>query len=472
MENKEYEGNFYKVFLFLFYDDNFSKLPTNAKLMYVLLSDKNDLSKQTAREGNTQFFDEYNRLYSMYSNADLAKDLKINIKSVSRLKKQLKEKGLLVEKRQGLGKSNRIYPKQPYTDGYWHPYDVSVWYKLPKDLFAYKYYNELDNSTKILYSILYNTFRYSQNKGQYIYNGKVYCSLTYKKIQEITGFRREKIKEMKEDLRKKHLITYENGGFSKADRFYIHLPQISKNMEITNSKTWDYLRKKSYTLNFKNNDFIFNIYNSPKIKAYKLCHIKEVTKRNQWKSQNGTNRSNKTEPIEVTKRNSNKTYLNKIYSIKPYLNKTTTNKQNEKICSSSEQSIYLDLFKKIEKNYNIRLTEVDKKDYIQLFTNFNNDVVEYGIDYCTKGNNPKQYLKTVLQNWLQNDVSNIKQAKAQENKYKHRITNVKNNNSRELTPKWLEERKNNEYIEPEQTPEEIESLEKDRQALLAKLNRN
>ena len=85
MENeKNMRVIFTRYFYFYFYDDNFSKLPTNLKLMYVLLSDKNDLSKQTAREGNTQFFDEiYNRLYSMYCNADLAKDLKINIKSVS-----------------------------------------------------------------------------------------------------------------------------------------------------------------------------------------------------------------------------------------------------------------------------------------------------------------------------------------------------------------------------------------------------
>ncbi|KAB16105.1 hypothetical protein W448_02652, partial [Staphylococcus aureus VET0124R] len=162
MQNKEYEGNFYKLYLFLFYDEDFSNLSVNAKLMYTLLSDKNDLSKQTAEQGNTQFFDEKNRLYSIYSNKDLATDLKINIKSVPRIKKQLKEKGLLVEERQGLGLPNRIYPKQPYTDGFIYKYDTSKWFLLPKNIFAYKYYNELDNQAKIFYSILYNTFRYSE----------------------------------------------------------------------------------------------------------------------------------------------------------------------------------------------------------------------------------------------------------------------------------------------------------------------
>ncbi|HDE6953959.1 TPA: replication initiator protein A [Staphylococcus aureus] len=66
MQNKEYEGNFYKLYLFLFYDEDFSNLSVNAKLMYTLLSDKNDLSKQTAEQGNTQFFDEKNRLYSIF----------------------------------------------------------------------------------------------------------------------------------------------------------------------------------------------------------------------------------------------------------------------------------------------------------------------------------------------------------------------------------------------------------------------
>lgn len=435
MYNEDYEGNFYKVYLFLFYDDNFSKLPTNAKLMYVLLSDKNDLSKQTATQGNTQFFDENNRLYSIYSNEDLAKDLKINVKSVPRLKKQLKEKGLLVEEQQGLGMSNRIYPKQPYTDGFWHPYDVSVWYKLPKDLFAYKYYNELDNSTKILYSILYNTFRYSKNKGKYMYNGKVYCSLTYKKIQEITGFRREKIKEMKEDLRKKHLITYENGGFSKADRFYIHLPQISKNMEITDSKTWDYLKKESVTVKYKNTHFISDMNQKPKMSGYKLRHIKGVTKRNQWKSQNGTNGSNKTEPMEVTKRNSNKTYINKTYINKTHLNNTTTNKN---ISGSSNNSNYQNYYKIIEKNYGVKLTTSDKKEYSDLFKNLVPEVINYGIDYCSKGNNPKQYLKTILTNWINDNVTSLEKAYMQENKYRKNKTYNQSNISREMTPKWLE----------------------------------
>ncbi|MDG0844444.1 replication initiator protein A [Staphylococcus equorum] len=469
MYNKEYEGNFYKVFLFLFYDENFSKLPTNAKLMYVLFCDKNDLSKQSAAQGNTQFFDEQNRLYSIYSNEDLAKDLKINVKSVPRLKKLLKEKGLLVEEQQGLGMSNRIYPKQPYTDGFLYQYDVSVWYKLPKALFCYKYYNELDNPTKIFYSILYNTFRYSQNKGKYIYNGKVYCSLTYKKIKEITGFGYEKIKEMKKELQEKHLITYENGGFSKADRFYVHLPQVTKNMEITDSKTWDYLRNTMISIKYKNTKFISEYRKSFEKERYKLRRIKGVTKSKSWKSQNRNHGSNKIEIMEVTKSKPNKTYIIKPYSNKIYSNKTTTKKSDKKPSGSLNNLYYQKYYRDIEQNYNIKLTKLDKTEYNKLFESLKEEIITFAIDYCSKGNNPKQYLKTILANWIESNVTTINQATVQEYKYKKKITSNPNNNSKELTPKWLEERKNNEYIEPVQTPEEIESLEKDRQAFLESL---
>ncbi|RIL23404.1 DnaD domain protein [Staphylococcus gallinarum] len=450
MCNKEYEGNFYKVFLFLFYDEDYSNLPVNAKLMYTLLSDKNDLSKQTAEQGNTQFFDEKNRLYSIYSNKDLATDLKINIKSVPRLKKQLKEKGLLVEERQGLGLSNRIYPKQPYADGFFYKYDISKWFLLPKDLFAYKYYNELDNQTKVLFAILYNTFRYSEKLGQYIHNGKIYCSLTYNKIQEITGFRREKIKEMKEELRKKHLITYENGGFSKADRFYVHLPQVTKNMEITDSNTWNHLKKKPIKIKYNNVKLISDIKNDPKIKGYKLRHIKEVTKRNQWKSHNGTNGSNKTEPMEVTKRNSNNTYIIKPYFNNLYINKTTT-KENDKVISGSSLikiKKNKSLLTQIQNEFNIKITTQYKKSLINLFDQLDTDIIEYAIEYTSlNATSPKQYLVRILENWINADIKTVEQAKS----FKQVTKSKQKLESKEMTPQWLLDRKEQDNKENEMT---------------------
>ena len=464
MYNKNFEGNFYKVFLFLFYDENYSNLPINAKLMYVLLSDKNDLSKQTAEQGNTQFFDEHNRLYSIYSNKDLATDLKINIKSVPRLKKQLKEKGLLCEEQQGLGLSNRIYPKQPYTDGFIYKYDISKWFLLPKDLFAYKYYNELDNQTKVFYAILYNTFRYSEKKGQYIHNGKIYCSLTYNKIQEITGFRREKIKEMKEELRKKHLITYENGGFSKADRFYIHLPQISKNMEITDSNTWNHLKKESITVKYINDKMILNMKN----KGYKLRHIKGVTKWNRWKSQNGTNGSNKTELMEVTKRNSNKTYIIKPYSIKTHLNYTTTKDQKSSGGYSKKDEVKNNLISKIKDEYQIyKLTKTYERK-IQTFNNiFSSDIMTYAIEYAGEKSttSPTNLLMTILTNWEQAGVQTLEQAKAQESKYRSGKGNVKHNQSIEKTPQWLLDRDKKQEQKEELTDEELKKFEEDKRKL-------
>ncbi|MGD6768585.1 replication initiator protein A [Mammaliicoccus lentus] len=464
MYNKNFEGNFYKVYLFLFYDEKYSNLSINAKLMYVLLSDKNDLSKQTAEQGNTQFFDEHNRLYSIYSNKDLAADLKINVKSVPRLKKQLKDKGLLFEEQQGLGLSNRIYPKQPYTDGFIYKYDISKWFLLPKDLFAYKYYNDLDNQTKIFYAILYNTFRYSEKRGQYMNNGKVFCTLTYSKIQSITGFSLEKIRKMKEDLRKKHLITYESGGFSKADRFYVHLPQISKNMEITDSNTWNHLKKESITVKYKNEKMILNIKN----KGYKLRHDKGVTQTKYWKSHKRNIGSNINEILEVTQTKSNKTYIIKTYFNKNHLNNTTTKETNSgggnfkknKIKTSNDN-----LIQKIKDEYQIQKLTKTYERKIQTFSHiFSLDIMEYAIEYAGEksSTSPTNLLTTILNNWEQAGVQTIEQAKAQESKYRNNVK--QQNESKEMTPQWLLD-KDKQQKQEEMTEEERKKFEEDKRKL-------
>ncbi|HDF3670646.1 TPA: replication initiator protein A [Staphylococcus aureus] len=454
MQNKEYEGNFYKLYLFLFYDEDFSNLSVNAKLMYTLLSDKNDLSKQTAEQGNTQFFDEKNRLYSIYSNKDLATDLKINIKSVPRIKKQLKEKGLLVEERQGLGLPNRIYPKQPYTDGFIYKYDTSKWFLLPKNIFAYKYYNELDNQAKIFYSILYNTFRYSEKKGQYMNNGKVFCTLTYSKIQSITGFSLEKIRKMKEDLRKKHLITYESGGFSKADRFYVHLPQISKNMEITDSNTWNHLKKKPIEIKYRNEKIIFDINHNPKIKGYKLRY-----------------------DAEVTQTKSNKTYIIKTYFNNLYINKTTTKPQKQKHCGNCGNDKNNIIFK-IKDEYQIHKLTKTYERKIQDFSNiFSLDIIHYAIEYAGEKavTSPTNLLLTILSNWKQAGVQTLEQAKGQENNYRkgHDTGNTSSEvKSIEKTPQWLldkQNEKNNDKDQDEMSEEEKIAFEKEREALLKEI---
>lgn len=139
--------------------------------------------------------------------------------------------------------------------------------------------------------------------------------------------------------------------------------------------------------------------------------------------------------MEVTKRNSNKTYINKTYINKTHLNNTTTNKN---ISGSSNNSNYQNYYKTIEKNYGVKLTISDKKEYSTLFKNLLPEVINYGIDYCSKGNNPKQYLKTILTNWINDNVTSLEKAYIQENKYRKNKTYNQSNISREMTPKWLE----------------------------------
>lgn len=117
--------------------------------------------------------------------------------------------------------------------------------------------------------------------------------------------------------------------------------------------------------------------------------------------------------------------------------KTTKNKPSG---SSQHQK----LLKMVKKEFNIQITESYEKQLTSLFNYFDQDIIEYAIDYASVyGNKPKVLLLSVLEKWKDADIQTLDEAKA----FKVTQTNVVNF-SREKTPKWLENRKSHdEYIE-------------------------
>src|SRR5699024_11770520 len=73
--------SFFKLFKFLFEDPNFSDLKPNAKLMYALLTERNNLSVSKTENGSKQFIDEKGYIYSIYKNEELAEHLKCSERS-------------------------------------------------------------------------------------------------------------------------------------------------------------------------------------------------------------------------------------------------------------------------------------------------------------------------------------------------------------------------------------------------------
>lgn len=86
------------------YDDKYKTLSNNAKMLYMLLFDRLELSLKNGwhdKEGN---------VFQYYTNEQLMIDLNCNSnKTIIKIKKELKDAGLMTEVRQGMNLPNRIY---------------------------------------------------------------------------------------------------------------------------------------------------------------------------------------------------------------------------------------------------------------------------------------------------------------------------------------------------------------------------
>lgn len=102
---------FYQVPKFLFKDERFKKLSSDAKILYGIMLDRMSLSVKN------RWFDEYNRVYIYYTTANIMEDLGCAKEKCTKVVGELKEIGLIEKKRQGLGKPDKIFVKN-FISGY------------------------------------------------------------------------------------------------------------------------------------------------------------------------------------------------------------------------------------------------------------------------------------------------------------------------------------------------------------------
>lgn len=106
--NEAEQFSFYRIPKILFKDRMFKDVSTDAKVLYGLMLDRMGLSIKN------KWFDEENRVYIVYTIADIMEDLNCADQKAGRLLSELdsiKGIGLIERKRQGLGKPNIIYVK-------------------------------------------------------------------------------------------------------------------------------------------------------------------------------------------------------------------------------------------------------------------------------------------------------------------------------------------------------------------------
>ena len=102
--NEILENSYYQIPQELFVNNLYkTKLNSDSKILYAFLLDRLSLSQKN------HWFDEYGRVYLIFTREEVQNKLCLSEKTVTKAFKQLLEVNLIAEKRQGLGKPNLIY---------------------------------------------------------------------------------------------------------------------------------------------------------------------------------------------------------------------------------------------------------------------------------------------------------------------------------------------------------------------------
>ena len=102
--NEILENSYYQIPQELFVNNLYKeKLNSDSKILYAFLLDRLSLSQKN------HWFDEYDRVYLIFTREEVQSKLCLSEKTVTKAFKQLLEVNLIAEKRQGLGKPNLIY---------------------------------------------------------------------------------------------------------------------------------------------------------------------------------------------------------------------------------------------------------------------------------------------------------------------------------------------------------------------------
>ena len=107
------ENRFYKMPKFLIHDEQFAELGSDAKILYMIMRDRHELSIKN------NWVDQDGYVYIIYTRENMMKDLNLSKKTVIKAVNELKKYDLIEEKRQGVNKPNLIYVLTLDIDNQW-----------------------------------------------------------------------------------------------------------------------------------------------------------------------------------------------------------------------------------------------------------------------------------------------------------------------------------------------------------------
>jgi len=104
---ENYKERFFQLPKVFFTNPNYMNLKNVSKIAYAILQDRLQLSIKN------KWVDDVGRIYFVYTDKKLMEILNISKNHVTTVKKELKNAGLLIQKRQGLNKPNISYLLKP-----------------------------------------------------------------------------------------------------------------------------------------------------------------------------------------------------------------------------------------------------------------------------------------------------------------------------------------------------------------------
>ncbi|WP_436962803.1 replication initiator protein A [Staphylococcus shinii] len=282
-------------------------------------------------------------------------------------------------------------------------------YRLPKVFFTNPKYIKLKNDSKIAYSILQDRLELSIKNKWVDQSGRIFFIYTDKKLAEILNISKNHVTTVKKELIEAELLIQKRQGLNKPNISYLLKPAITQD--------------DIYIIESEETDLEVN--------SVKDSHTVGIQNHTQWESRitHSGNLESHTVGINDTD------FSNTDFNETELSDTTTTEKQN----MSSSSSNTLKLIKKLENEFNIKVTKSYQKELETIFKSFTDDIIEYAIEYSSNNADyPKKYIKSILEAWKNEGIETLEEAQNYKIQSKKSVSNSKSN--REMTPQWLQDR--------------------------------
>lgn len=149
--------------------------------------------------------------------------------------------------------------------------------------------------------------------------------------------------------------------------------------------------------------------------------------------------------------------------------KNVENDNNEKnVRSSSNNDDFRTVVSMYQENIELNPAPVTFQKIQQDFIDYGKDIMLYAIEKSAlKNNHNYSFINYLLNDWKKKQLTTVDEIKQSEHnfEFKKQTTYSNKPQSKEITPSWI----NQEYVEPERTPEEEARLEEERRRVKAEL---